>query len=59
MNSWLDIEERRRRALIENIEATRGIPTKAIEKDWWVTMVLRALFSCDCASHIVFKGLCI
>jgi hypothetical protein len=26
------------------------------EKDWWVTMALRALFRCDCAEMMVFKG---
>jgi predicted nucleotidyltransferase component of viral defense system len=33
-----------------------GLPNVAIEKDWWVMTALRALFSCECSGHIVFKG---
>lgn len=33
-----------------------GITAKAIEKDWWVTLVLRALFETPQAKHFIFKG---
>jgi predicted nucleotidyltransferase component of viral defense system len=33
-----------------------GLPTFAIEKDAWVTLVLRMLFSSELKEHIVFKG---
>ena len=29
---------------------------KAIEKDWWVTLVLKALFSLPMRQHFIFKG---
>ena len=29
---------------------------KAIEKDWWVTLVLKAVFKSKYAKHILFKG---
>jgi hypothetical protein len=29
---------------------------QAIEKDWWVTLVLKALFSLSIAEHFIFKG---
>ena len=35
--------------------ATR-IQKKNIEKDWWVTQVLRVLFSQPYAEHLSFKG---
>jgi predicted nucleotidyltransferase component of viral defense system len=38
------------------VALTEGLPAVAVEKDWWVTMSLRALFSCQCAGYIVFKG---
>lgn len=32
------------------------LPDYAVEKDWWVTMTLKALFQTDCAQTMVFKG---
>ena len=42
--------------IIENILLKTGYSTHAIEKDWWVTMVLKALFQTSCAEYLVFKG---
>jgi len=37
--------------------ATRkALPSVAVEKDWWVTAVLRALFVLPYAKHLSFKG---
>jgi predicted nucleotidyltransferase component of viral defense system len=41
---------------LNNVYKKLSLPPKSIEKDWWVTMTLRALFQCGCAGHIVFKG---
>lgn len=30
--------------------------TNVVEKDWWVTMVLKALFRTSCADYLTFKG---
>jgi len=56
MNNWLNIDKGRRIFIIESIAKKTQLSPDAIEKDWWVTMTLRALFSCECAEHIVFKG---
>lgn len=56
MNNWIKVPEKERADLFSSVALTTGLPNVAIEKDWWVTMVLQALFSCDCAAHIVFKG---
>ena len=56
MNNWLNIDKDRRIFIIENITSKTNLSLAAIEKDWWVTMALRALFSCECADYIVFKG---
>lgn len=37
-------------------ERNTNINQSAIEKDWWVTVTLYALFQCSCASHLIFKG---
>lgn len=36
--------------------ARKALPAVAVEKDWWVTAVLRALFSLPYAEHLSFKG---
>ena len=57
MNNWLrEVTNERKRLIIDNIAAQTGFSVYAIEKDWWVTMVLKSLFQTKCADHIVFKG---
>ena len=56
MNSWLNIDDNRKIFIIENIAEKTGLSPDAVEKDWWVTITLKALFACECADHIVFKG---
>jgi len=49
-------------SVIEKIETFNKVQeylnlnTKSIEKDWWVTAVIRALFSLPYAEHLLFKG---
>jgi hypothetical protein len=56
MTNWLKLTDDQRRATIAEVEYITGIQAKAIEKDWWVTLTLRALFQGAYAQHIVFKG---
>jgi predicted nucleotidyltransferase component of viral defense system len=56
MNNWQSITLDRQRLIIGNIANRTGLSPHAIEKDWWVTMVLKALFETSCAEHLVFKG---
>ncbi|MGE0073846.1 MAG: nucleotidyl transferase AbiEii/AbiGii toxin family protein [Sphaerochaetaceae bacterium] len=51
-----DFRDEDRRAIFNEAERKKHIVASAIEKDWWVTIVLRALFSSEYASHMVFKG---
>ena len=34
----------------------RALPDQVIEKDWWVTQVLKAVFALPYAEHLSFKG---
>lgn len=44
-------------ALLQKTEQGHpGINQVAIEKDWWVTAVLKALFQTSCRESLVFKG---
>lgn len=56
MNKWqaLPIEEQQQ--LIRNISFQTGLSPNAVEKDWWVTMVLKALFQTSCVKSLLFKG---
>ena len=42
--------------VIRRTYAATGLSPQIIEKDWWVTAVLRALFSLPYAEHLSFKG---
>lgn len=54
---WLHNEVVDRIAMLQQTEATHpGINQVAIEKDWWVTVTLKALFQTDCRDSLIFKG---
>jgi predicted nucleotidyltransferase component of viral defense system len=56
MNKWLQLPEQERIDTINAASLATGLPYEVIEKDWWVTMTLKALFETKCADFIVFKG---
>lgn len=54
---WLNNEMVDRLAMLQKTEAEHpGISQIAIEKDWWVTVTLKALFQTDCRDSLIFKG---
>jgi len=56
MTGWLTLTSEQRKATIDNVVKLSGINAKAIEKDWWVTLTLKALFLSAYSKFIVFKG---
>lgn len=56
MIDWLKVEDDRKKQVYEQVGANEGLPTIAIEKDFWVTFVLQAVFELKFAEHLVFKG---
>jgi len=56
MIQWLQLTDDQRKASLAEAEYESGIQAKAIEKDWWVTLTLKALFQGAFAPHIAFKG---
>ncbi|TWI79034.1 nucleotidyltransferase AbiEii toxin of type IV toxin-antitoxin system [Lacibacter cauensis] len=58
MTGWLLLTEEQRKTTISEAQIRSGVieSVKAIEKDWWVTLVLKALFQSAYAEHLVFKG---
>ena len=54
--NWLNLETGRQQELFNQLSFRTGIQPQAIEKDAWVTLVLRVLFNSDLAEHLIFKG---
>lgn len=53
---FIDLSIEERQDIIRRVQAENGMDLQIIEKDWWVTTVLQALFSLPYAEHISFKG---
>lgn len=43
-------------SIFNNLAIATGLPPVSIEKDWWVTQVLKALYSLPYSHHTSFKG---
>ena len=56
MNEFIKLSDKDRINILTQASIRKKLSLRAIEKDWWVTMSLRALFECQCFNHIVFKG---
>jgi len=54
--NYTDLSLQDRTEIIRQVQARKNLNLQIIEKDWWVTAVLRALFSLPYAGHISFKG---
>ena len=54
---WINNDLVDRLAMLQQTEIDHpGINQVAIEKDWWVTVVLKALFQTECRESLLFKG---
>lgn len=56
MIKFLEIPENEQRKIYQDISNQVGLPPQAIEKDAWVTLMLRMIFNSELASHLIFKG---
>lgn len=56
MKHWQQLNIDDRRAAIEIASARKRLPQLAIEKDWWVTMILKALSLTKHFPLMSFKG---
>lgn len=54
--NFLNIPVNQRVQIFNDISTSTKLPAQSIEKDWWVMLVLRALFSSSFAPYIAFKG---
>jgi predicted nucleotidyltransferase component of viral defense system len=56
MNKFTDLQEVERIKFIDGLTLEYNLSTVAIEKDWWITAVLRALYALPYAENLSFKG---
>ncbi len=56
MNLWQNKTEEERIAILQSIASEKHLEELAVEKDWWVTVTLKALFSTSFADFLLFKG---
>jgi len=55
-DNFLTLPEQTRINVFTETAARKALSAIAVEKDWWVTAVLQALFTLPYAKHLSFKG---
>lgn len=53
---YTDLTEVQQQELLKQANIATRIAKKNLEKDWWVTQVLKAIFTLPYAEHLSFKG---
>ena len=56
MSRWIDGSLADRLYMVNHISELRNIDQESVEKDWWVTMTLKAMFGLSTAEYTFFKG---
>ncbi len=56
MRRWIDATPLERKLMLQRTAEKERLPEYAVEKDWWVTMTLKALFNTSCGKYLEFKG---
>ena len=56
MSRWIDNNLADRLYMVNRISDLKNIDQESIEKDWWVTTVLKALFELSTSKYTYFKG---
>ena len=55
MNKFLKLSDSQRKDVYESIAHKVKLPAQVVEKDFWVSAILQAVFALPVAGHIVFK----
>ena len=53
---WFDLTKEARVQVLEQTGIAKGLPAFVIEKDWWVCILLKAIFQSKYKDSIIFKG---
>lgn len=55
-NLWQNLPVAEQLASVQATSKEKKIEDRAVEKDWWVTIILKALFNLECGPFLLFKG---
>ena len=56
MNNYLQLTKTEQQTILMQCKNLMGLPEQAVEKDFWVTVMLQLIFNSDLSKHIIFKG---
>ena len=56
MSRWIENSLADRLYMVNHVSEEKNIAPESVEKDWWVTMVLKTLFSLSVGKYAYFKG---
>ena len=56
MKAFIKLSKKDKLNIFNQVSEKTGLPSSAVEKDWWVTLSLNIIFSLSYSKHIVFKG---
>ncbi|WP_461636831.1 nucleotidyl transferase AbiEii/AbiGii toxin family protein [Labilibaculum euxinus] len=56
MRNFIKLSKRDKLNIFNQTSERTGLPSSAVEKDWWVTLCLNIIFTLPYYKHIVFKG---
>lgn len=56
MKAFIKLSKKDKLNIFNQVSEKSGLPSSAVEKDWWVTLSLNIIFSLPYSKHIVFKG---
>ncbi|WP_041536989.1 nucleotidyl transferase AbiEii/AbiGii toxin family protein [Pseudopedobacter saltans] len=53
---WIKLTKEQKVQVLEQTGIAKGLPAFVIEKDWWVCILLKAIFQSKYAKSVIFKG---
>lgn len=56
MKAFINLSKKDKLNIFNQVSEKTGLPSSAVEKDWWVTLALNIIFSFPYSNHIIFKG---
>ena len=56
MSLWINSTKEERLVMLQQVAARMKFADSAAEKDWWVTLTLKAIFMMPIGKYMLFKG---
>lgn len=56
MNNYIQLTDAQKQIVLTQCKNNLGLPEQAVEKDYWVTVMLQLIFDSELSNHIIFKG---